>query len=279
MLVENIMLAEVYPKIKDTGAYMTTYIKESSIEIKTDGRPAMIIFPGGGYKFTSDREAEPVAIAFANLGFQCFVVRYSVAPHRYPQALLEGAGAVALVRRRSEEWNINPDKIAVMGFSAGAHCAGTVGTMWNEQFVRDTLDIAEGEDCPNAMVLCYPVISCVELKEGGSFENLLGENSTPELIHKLSLQNAVSEDTPPTFLWHTADDGCVSSESSLIMASALKKAGIKFELHMYCEGNHGLSLCNAQTGGDAPIEQNELIKPRIAGWVNLCNGWLKEIWK
>ena len=277
MVYEKIRLAEAFPALGDSPAHMTVYAPQKSPELRESPRPGIVIFPGGGYEFTSDREAEPVALRFLSLGFSAFVVRYSVSPRRHPAPLLDASAAVALVRRRAQEWNVDPAKIAVCGFSAGGHLAGSVGTLWNEPELAAALGLAPGENRPDAMVLCYPVITSGQKRHGGSFLNLLGEEPDPALLKKLSLENSVGPHTPPAFLWHTADDDCVPCENSLLMAGALKAAGVPFELHLYASGVHGLSLCSAQTDGDGrPGLENQHIRPRLAGWPELCAGWLRE---
>jgi acetyl esterase/lipase len=276
MKIETVNLSHEFPGIPDEGAFMTAYITENTKELHSVPLPAVVIFPGGGYEFTSDREAEPVAIEFVNRGYQCFVLRYSVAPHTYPQALLEGSGAVAYVRRHAAEYNVDPHSIAVMGFSAGGHLAGCVGTKYNDSVVRGALHTAEGESRPDAMVLCYAVLTMHNWTHGGTRRALLGENADPKLVEQLSIEEVVNSDTPPAFLWHTVNDTAVPVQNSLDMASALNRAGVPFELHTYVDGPHGLSLCN-QRANSNDGQTKQCYNSRIAGWTGLCDGWLREI--
>lgn len=150
-----------------TTAKLYTYIRDESPEMEAHRRPAVVICPGGGYGMTSDREAEPVALKFLEKGFQCFILRYSVEPVRFPAALLQLATAVAMVRSRADEWHVNADKIAVCGFSAGGHLAASLGVFWNREFVNGPLGLTPGDAKPNGMILGYPVITSGEFAHRG----------------------------------------------------------------------------------------------------------------
>ena len=248
--------------------FMDTYLLDRSPELpRKKGRPAMVICPGGGYCFTSDREAEPVAVRFASLGFQSFVVRYSVAPARFPTALFELSRAVAEVRNHAGEWDVDPERIIVCGFSAGGHLAGSLGMFWNRDFVKSALGFSGGENRPNGLVLCYPVISSGEYGHADSFRCLLGDRYE-ELKASLSLENQVSQDTPPVFLWHTDEDDLVPPENSLLLSGALRRAGIPQELHLFPRGGHGLSLCTEESG---PVQ------PTCAIWPDLAADWVRQL--
>ena len=234
-------------------------------------RDAVLICPGGGYEYTSPRESEPVALKFNAAGFHAFVLHYSVAPRRHPLPLLDLSRAVCLVRERAGIWNVRADGIVVCGFSAGAHLAASLGVHWNKAFALEAAGISAGQNRPDALVLCYPVISSGEFAHRGSFGNLLGSRPGPELLREVSLENHVDDSTPPTFLWHTFADGAVPLENSLLFAAALRKQGIPFELHVYPDGEHGLALANEETGACrfAP-------DPHVATWIDLCIGWIRN---
>lgn len=249
MLHTSIELNQVFKGLgsHEQGAILHTYVIDNSPEVDVDRvRPSIIICPGGGYGFTSDREAEPVALALAAEGYNAFVLRYSVSPSQYPQQLLEVSAAVAYVRRMAKVWHVDTDKIIVCGFSAGGHLAGHLGVAWQEQFIQDALELNEAENKPNAMILGYPVITSGTFAHEGSFRNLLGEAYEQDK-EKVSLELLVSKLTPPTFIWHTFEDQAVPVENSMIFAQALKKYNIPFELHIYPKGGHGLSLCDQRT--------------------------------
>ncbi len=263
----------LYEDRKDV--YIDTYIRETSHEFPTNKRPAMLVFPGGGYGMCSDREAEPIANQYLALGFNCFVLRYSVgerASERMPdfsQPLLEASLAMSIIRKNAEEWNVEEDKIAIIGFSAGGHLAGSLATMWNDKAIFDELNIPEGSNKPNAAILCYPVLTFGILTHGGTRDNLLGEYKNDEaFIKKYSLENNVSEDTPPTFIMHTAEDGAVPVKNSLMFASALSEKEIPFELHIFPFGGHGMSTGTKEVC-HTPNEY-------AARWVELSCEWLKK---
>lgn len=235
------------------GATLYAYLQENTHEIDTNRQhPAMLIFPGGGYCNVSDREGEPLALACLSRGYSAFVLRYSVGPDKkYPIQLKQAEAALRYIRQHAREWNLHPQKITVMGFSAGGHLAGNLATA--------------GTIRPNAAILCYPVITAGEYAHRDSFI-ALGKD--------VSLETCVDENTPPTFLWHTANDGLVPVENSLLMATALQKQKIPFELHVFQNGPHGLALCNEQTAGPAA---KDFINPHAEHWFPLCIEWCNAL--
>lgn len=267
-------LNKLFPQLKESAfeATLTTYCADNSPEIGlTRLKPTIVICPGGGYAMTSDREAEPVALEFAARNFNTFILRYSCAPARYPQALLELSASVALIRRQSDLFHTNPDQIAVCGFSAGGHLACSLGALWNEPFLSNQLELKSGENRPDAMILGYPVITSGSFTHIDSMRNLLGSNASQCQMDNLSLENQVGSHTPPAFIWHTFDDEAVPVQNSLLLASALKKYGVPFDLHIFTHGPHGLSLCDGRTGNSG-----DWINPECAIWVTLCENWLKK---
>ena len=248
-----------------TGVKMETYLTDNRAVEPERRRPLALIFPGGAYAWRSAREAEPVALRLLGLGIQAAVVHYSVAPARYPKALEEAAEAVAYARAHAEEWLCDPHKIAVAGFSAGGHAAAHIGLKWDR--------MPQGRDCrPDAMILAYPVITSGEYAHRGSIENLLGDDAE-RLKDEVSLEKFVGEGTPPAFLWHTREDGSVPPENSLLLASALSRHGIAYELHIWQRGGHGMSLGNDQVypAGDGNI------RPECQEWIEMAARWLREL--
>ncbi|HHV50725.1 MAG TPA: alpha/beta hydrolase [Candidatus Avimonas sp.] len=248
-----------------------TYIIDHSPEMDYHKkRPAIVICPGGGYAMTSDREAEPIALRFNALGFQAFVLRYSVNQVIFPGALLELSKAVSIVRENAKEWDIDPEKIVVCGFSAGGHLAASLGVFWNRDFVTKPLGFANQENKPNGMILSYPVITSGEFAHVGSLKNLLKDkyDTDPELLSLVSLEKQVSQDTPPAFIWHTFDDAVVPVENALVLAAEMKKQNIPFELHILPKGIHGLSLATMETG---------FYQESCCGWPDMAARWVREM--
>ena len=208
---------------------------------KCDIRPAIVLIPGGGYAYTSFREAERIALFYTAAGFHVFILDHRVAPHTHPLPLLDAAKSIKLIRENANDWHVDPEKIAVCGFSAGGHLAASISTMWNDKEIFSEDEEKNLCHKPDATVLAYPVITSGECAHKGSFENLTGTKEENELWEKLSLENRVDEKTPPAFLWHTYSDAAVPVENSMLYASALRKCNIPFELHIYPDGPHGLS--------------------------------------
>lgn len=234
-------------------------------------RGAVLICPGGGYSNTSPREAEPIALKFNAAGFHAFVLYYSCAPRRHPQPLLDASRAMCIIRSNAEEWKVDEDKIAVCGFSAGGHLAASLGVFYDKPYLKNVEGIEEGLNKPNALILVYPVISSGEFAHRLSFSRLLGENPSVEELEEMSLENAVSDKVPPTFLMHTYEDISVPIENSLLFAAALRKSNVPFEMHIYPRGPHGISLATEETR-----RENGENYPHTATWMGLCIEWLKD---
>lgn len=262
-------------------AKLTIYIQEDSPEIGISDRPLVLVCPGGAYAFTSDREADPLAIQFLAMGYHAAVLRYSVAPAVFPTALSELAYSVGLIREHAAEWHVDPGQIIVLGCSAGGHLAASLSVFWNREFLARALGKEQGDSRswrPDGMILCYPVITSGEFAHRGSFDNLMGSQekeigemlSVPAL-EGLSLENQVSADTPPAFLWHTYTDDAVPVENSLMFVNALRRAGVSAELHIYPCGGHGLALANRQTQGMG----GTAVQEECTSWVGLVHTWIE----
>ncbi len=200
-----------------------------------------MVCPGGGYWGLADHEGDPIAQGLAAEGFDAAVLHYRLAPtHRHPQMLHDAQRGMRLMRQHAA---IRAKKTAVLGFSAGGHLASTLA-VYGGQFGCEQDDLAaEVEARPDAAVLCYPVIDLAgESAHVGSRTALLGPEADPEEVACLSNHNHVNENTPPTFLWHTADDDVVPLENSLMFARACRQAQVPVELHVYESGEHGLGL-------------------------------------
>jgi len=281
---------------------MTGYLLHNSKEYQTDKRrPAVIVCPGGGFLMTSDREAEPVALRFAGLGYQAFVLRYSTYAKegafdlemlseppvsQYPQPLYDLAQAIKTIRDNAAEWLIDPDRIAVAGFSAGGHVAASLGVHWHEPFLGDKLETDNERFKPNALLLGYPVVDFRYIKEEFDKRNNAQMQGlftvvnravfgvpvpTGEQLEELNPCNHVSERTPPAFLWHTADDSLIFAGNSLRFANALAAHRVPYELHIFENGVHGLSLSDDTTAVDETQRNAD-----VAAWFELAAKWLKK---
>lgn len=230
--------------------------------------PGMLIMPGGGYaQVCFDREGECIAFWYLKAGYCAFVLQYSVAPGaHFPEQLCEEAAAMLYIRRHAKEWRLDPEKIAVSGFSAGGHLACSLGTMCNDPAVTGLLGVTPQEIAPNAMVLGYPVIAAdPAIAHVWSIKNVSGveDTSSPDYL-KFGLEHKVNEFTPPTYLWHTADDNCVPCKNSLMFAAALAEHGIMYELHIFPHGPHGLAACDLASS------------PYVDEVAALANAWVDE---
>lgn len=268
------MLHKIIPLRDDETEYrfmptMKTYILDTS-EVDFE-RPSVVICPGGGYQHVSYREAERVALSYNAAGFHSFVVTYAVAPHKHPEPIKNIAKAIEIVRENAVKWHLDPNKIAVCGFSAGGHLAASISSLWNDETIFTKEEIAEEKHKPNGTILAYPVITSGEFAHKGSFKNLIGPDETDELWGKLSLETRVHKGTPPAFLWHTYEDAAVPVENTLLYVNALRKENIPFELHVFPSGGHGLSLVSNETVWSIPLFKRDY------PWHELSVEWLKEL--
>jgi acetyl esterase/lipase len=207
-----------------------------------------VICPGGGYGFLAmDHEGHQIAQWLNSLGVAGFILKYrhrnSGAGYGHPAPLQDAQRAVSMVRSRASEWNINPNRIGILGFSAGGHLASTAGTHFHKGSKDAKVSIDRVSSRPDFMILIYPVISLTEwFTHGGSSRNLLGDNPDKKLVENLSNEKQVTSETPPTFLVHTYEDKGVPAEHSIYFYLALRKAKVPAEMHIYQKGPHGFGL-------------------------------------
>ena len=209
---------------------------------------AVVICPGGGYGFLAmDHEGHQVAQWLNSLGVAAFILKYrhrnSGAGYGHPAPLQDSQRAIGIVRLRAKELNINPNRIGILGFSAGGHLASTAGTHFHKgkSNAKDPIDRVSCR--PDFMILIYPVISLTEwYVHKGSMRNLLGDKADKKLIENLSNERQVTPETPPTFLVHTDQDTGVPAENSIYFYLALRKAKVPAEMHIYQKGSHGFGL-------------------------------------
>ena len=216
---------------------------------------------GGGDCVRAEYEAGVVAEFFHECGFHAAVLNYRVNPYRYPAALLDAQRAIRFLRCHAKEFGIAANKIAILGFSAGGHLAGSCTLLEEEAPFHDEVDSYSGR--PDACILCYPVIWMEgEYHHSGSRRALLGKNPEDEVLHKQNLTLQVTDDTPPCFIWHCADDETVPVQNSLQFAQALSQHKVPYALHIFPKGGHGSGLADGIFGTES--------------WKDLCSGWLFE---
>ena len=245
-----------------SGGTLTAWATQTPASISPSRRrPAILILPGGGYEHISQRESEPVALRFVARGWAAFVLTYSVAPARFPVQLREAAWAMRYIRENAADFEVDPHMVAAMGFSAGGHLCGTLGTMFDAPEVHDIApaDILR----PDALGLCYPVAVSWGETHAASFDNLTGGDEA--LMARLSLDKLARPDMPPVFLWGTRDDNSVPCRNSIQLAVALDQAGVDFAFHLYRHGKHGVSTADAAA---FPSFDMPPVSRDVPGWVD-----------
>jgi len=273
------MLQErVYLNENDERIYIDTYIQDEMRE--TDPiRDAMLVIPGGGYSHVCGAlEGEHIALAFLAQGYNVFVLHYGVGEERdvFPKHLLDAGRAMLYIRNNSEKYRINSDRVFAVGFSAGGHICGSISTMFTYPEV-----IAEfGEDAPRirptGAVMSYPVTTLNDKTHIWSFESLLKKKEdafTEEDRARCSIDSAVTENTAPMFLWHTAEDPIVPVEGTIRLAHTLAEHKVPFKLNIYPYGGHGMGLANQTYANGTPVHKD----PCVQGWVKDAAAFLKTL--
>ena len=230
---------------------------------------AILVIPGGGYaEVCSEREGEPIAMAFIPHGYNAFVLHYSLNKNPFPSHLIQASKAIKHIRDNAEKYNINPDKIFTVGFSAGGHLAASLGTMWHKQEIYDKIDMPFGYNKPTGVMLIYPVISAEYHKL--SFDNLFMNTDYTDIA---DIEKNVSKNTCPAYILHTSNDEIVDVRNSLTLANALATNNIKFEMHIYPDAPHGIALANEIT--KCGVEK--WCNPSIATWVDNAVKWADNL--
>lgn len=284
---------------------LTTYVLDDSPEmLKGKKRPAVIVCPGGAYLNCSDREGEPVALRFMAMGYHAFVLRYSVYTENkdgmtfgdpqepeakpwlnHPAPMRDIARAMLELRAHADEWLIDMDRIAICGFSAGAHNCAMYSVYWDKPVMSEPFGVDNALLKPAACILAYVPSDFVFMNElmtgmDDSSRKLLEMNNfaftgkkypDADTLTEISPARLVGENTPPTFLWATAGDKLVPAQHSTLMATALANAGVPFELHIFEEGDHGLSLADQSTA-----TTTGQLDADAAKWIPLCEAWLNK---
>lgn len=224
---------------------------------------SMLVLPGGGYGGLAPHEGEDYARWLAALGITAHVLNYRLgsAGYRHPVMLQDAARALRTVRAAARRTGLDPQRIGIIGSSAGGHLASTLLTHFDAGSPNSPDPVERESSRPDLGILCYPVITLGEFTHAGSRQNLLGDNPSESLVHHLSNELQVTPQTPPCFVWHTAADAAVPVENALLFASALRRSGVPFALHIYEKGVHGLGLPSAGKGAPA--------------WDEACANWLR----
>jgi acetyl esterase/lipase len=250
------------------GAIGSTDADKPSIDVylpeKSASGTGVLVVPGGGYQFLAlDHEGSQVAQWLVERGIAAFVLHYRIGPrYHYPAPIQDGQRAMSYVRSHAADYGIKPDRIGIWGFSAGGHLAGAVTTHFDSGQPDATDPIERVTDRPDFAILAYGVLSMeAEITHPGSRMNLLGANPDPVLVEQFTNAKQVTRDTPPCFLFHTADDKVVPVLNSVNFYLALQRAGVPAELHIFEHGDHGAGLGQKD--------------PQLRKWPELLEGWMR----
>ena len=260
MLYKKILLKDVDSRLKDSIATLRVFI--SSRNEVTTLRPGMLVCPGGGYSFCSAREAEPIAFRFLSEGFNCFVLDYTV-NEKYPAPHLELAIAFNYIREHEKEFDLIPNSLSIIGFSAGGHLVGSYGFLYKE--LGEQLGLNEKQLRPFTITMAYPVTLMNEKTHPGTRDIITGGDKN--LLLKLDIPSNIKSDYPPTFVWTTKDDDLVPYENTVELRDALEANNVRHECHIYESGWHGGSLVNRSVceKGAIPPKMKE-----VRDWASLA---------
>lgn len=264
----------IYLNENDDRVFIDTYIANPN-----EKRDAILVIPGGGYfNVCTDREGEPIALAFFARGYNAFVLGYRVGSKGdvFPSQLIDAASAMVYIREHSEELKVRPERVFAVGFSAGGHLCGSLCTMFDYPEVREVFGENYLKVKPTAGILSYPVTVIDQPTHIASFRNLTGrgeETFTDEDAARLSLDRVVKADSSPMFIWHTAEDALVPVQGSYKLAIALSFAKVPHRLSVYPYGPHGVALANEVTECGNPA----MVQPLAAVWVDEAVEWMKTL--
>lgn len=268
MLYKKIKLKDICPKITNESVTLRIYICERNDSVNQ--RPGMLICPGGGYSFCSSREAEPVALCFMSEGFNCFVLEYTT-NEKYPAPHIDLAVAYSYIREHEEEFDLLPNSLSIVGFSAGGHLVASYGYLYKE--LAEILNIKTEILKPFSLVLSYPVITTSLMHTHQGTREII-TNEEEALVEKLDIHRHIQNDYPPTFIWTTKDDDLVPSQNSVLMNEALENAHVKHEFKLYETGWHGLSIANNSCCDKGSINEN---MKKIHEWPSLASEFIFDL--
>ncbi len=267
----------IYERIQldpnDENIFLDTYAVNNQ---RIKPRDAMLIMPGGAYHGLSEREAEPIAFAYLANGINAFVLHYGIDESAvFPSQLLNAASAFKHIKENAEKYHINPNRIFVIGFSAGGHLAGSLLTL--HKLAEEKLSLPENYLKPRGAVLSYPVITAYDKTHSASFANLF-KKPFSELSEEektiASIEKNITAQTSPAFIWHTSEDRGVPIHGSLRVAEAYYNVGTPVELHIYPYGPHGVSLAREHTIG---AYGDGLLQPRAEAWLSDSVKWIEGL--
>lgn len=267
---------KVYLDKDDENVFLEVYAAD---KLTGFTRNAILVIPGGGYGCVcADREGEPIAMAFMPYGYNAFVLHYSVSSNSkkiFPAQLIEASWAMKHIKDHAEEYNIDPEKVFVTGFSAGGHLTASLGTMWDKNEIYEAIDMPYGYNRPAGMMPVYALVSSVEsYTDEGSFCNLWGTKTpTWEQLEMVSIEKHVSDKACPAYIVHTSNDPAVDVKHALALANAYREAGLTFEMHIYPDGPHGMALGNSIT----ECGEKRMNNPCFAKWVENAVMWAERI--
>ncbi len=255
--MKTVNLWEETPGLSEVTPTLDIYLPEQ----KTSDI-AVVVLPGGGYGMLAEHEGKGYAEFFNAHGISAFVCNYRVSPHRFPLPLLDARRAVRYVRHHSAEFGISPQKVYIMGSSAGGHLAAMTSTYYGQIEFEGQDEIDREDYKPNAQILCYPVIKLLGKGQAhlGSGKNLLAEKHV-DMGEALSPDLIADSTTPKAFIWHTFEDATVPVVNALDYAKRLHEVGVSVELHIYPKGHHGLGIAKDF--------------PHTAEWTHELLGWLE----
>lgn len=274
------MIHETIPLSKSGNITLTTYVHDDIHAYGTEqGRPAIIILPGGAFAFLSPFEAEPVALTFLQKGFNTFVLRYTVGDDcSYPEVLIEVSSAIKAVRDNAKKWHTNPHQISVMGFSAGACLAGMSATQWNAPEISKSLGVEATYIRPDAAVIAY---GCWDnsgtIWNDPEFANPDASEFPKSCPPQLDLIHYMGNHVCPLFIWHNQKDRYVPVRNCLMAAEKMCELKIPVELHLYTGGQHGMSVANSlcyQNQTDKALAESN---PNVQLWVDMCANWILQV--
>ncbi len=267
-----------YEKIELIPGRSEVTLEYFGIDDRAEAKDAILVIPGGGYSSVcSDREGYPIAQAYMIQEMNAFVLHYSTGSkiEAPTDPLYQASLAMVHIRENAEKYNINPERVFVVGFSAGGHLAGSLATLWNREDILEKLGENAGKNRPTGAVLCYAVtLGHSTAGSAMTFKNLLKDQiGDDRIVDSFSLEKNVGAHTCPAFIMHTFDDAVVPLDNALKLGLAYREAGVPFEMHIYPHGPHGMALASKVTWCGNP----DLYNTAIARWVSDSVVWMKSL--